>query len=104
MNERRRPHRRGRRPTRRDRPADSTGEPNPYRDSSADMADGSSGADFEGGLSPGDRETDAGVSDDQTGATNGGADDAPAPLGLGEPGSDTGGRSPNSERPTCLRS
>ena len=28
----------------------------------------------------------------------------PAPLGLGEPGGDTGGRSPNSEPPTFLRS
>ncbi|MBV6521696.1 MAG: Transcription termination factor Rho [Gemmatimonadaceae bacterium] len=47
MTERRRPHRRGRRPTRRDRQTDQPGEPNPYRDAVADMPDGSQDLDID---------------------------------------------------------
>src|SRR5678815_3104070 len=46
MNERRRPSRRGRRPYRRDKQADATGEPNPYRDTAPEDGGGAdTGAD-----------------------------------------------------------
>ncbi|MEP7345811.1 MAG: transcription termination factor Rho [Gemmatimonadaceae bacterium] len=98
MNERRRPHRRGRRPTRRDQKADSTGEPNPYRDSSADTADESPGLDLEGASPPGETDFDTGGGDDHAATGDGeqGDQDSSA-SGDGDSNSDRGGRDPSAE-------
>ncbi len=79
MTERRRPYRRGRRPTRKDRAAESTGEPNPYRDGPEEGADATTAAE-PADSSPPDRDEDQrGGGDEGPVAANDSGSDQDAP-------------------------
>ncbi|MFN8581660.1 MAG: transcription termination factor Rho [Gemmatimonadaceae bacterium] len=104
MTERRRPYRRGRRPSRKDRPAENTGEPNPYRDAAEDGADAVSSTAEPSGApdDAGGGEPDVAARDADAGGGEF-AESAPPPPSEGSPSGGNGGdqvtETPRADRP-----